>query len=115
MVPFKNDCVLLKIKSINSIITKKTIIQPLFLVAFMFFVIVFTSCSEVCSEDKAAEDASTIATLAFEHSLDPENVEKCQAYVDAVMNFVNDYGDCDNVDEADIQAIEEGIVGLSCG
>jgi len=99
---------------IETITMKKFIISFSMLIAFAFVASTFTSCGGGCDESQATEDASRVADLAIEYLSDPENEDKCKAYVDAVRDFVNDYGDCDDVDPADVAEIEDGISGLPC-
>ncbi len=93
---------------------KKFIFTLSILLAFAFVSATFTSCGGGCDEDQAVEDANRIGTLAADYLADITNDEKCQAYVDAVRDFVNDYKDCDDVEQSQVTEIETAISGLPC-
>ncbi len=84
-------------------------------VLLSFITLVSISCSDSCDENQATKDSERITELSSIYIADILNEEKCLDFVNAVKQFVSNYRDCDDVDQASLDTIEQSISALPYG
>lgn len=88
--------------------------KNLFLSALAFVAISFASCGgDSCDAADITAAVDNISTTLTAYTAD-DSKENCEAYRDALNDYINDLKDCDGVSQTTIDGFQDDVDALTC-
>ena len=85
-----------------------------FFVVTMLLISINFGCGNSCDEGDVTNAANKITTAAEEYGSDPTNKTKCNAYKDALQNWIDAVDGCDEVTKEQREIFQSAFDDLDC-